>query len=199
MRPINWWPKYTTHTSASYTPANCCWNFKVKAGHIFPKFGLLNPRNDFDILSNSMLKISLSQKSGPDHSAPCGPQWFIQENTSYLIHHLSTVSGQIHGETPQFGCNFEPTLEPDPGALCGRGLLRAPTTSLLASSVPAPAPPILSFYPPAKTIRQKRIFHICANLNMDLFAQTSWQVASSISRLRFRNKTNRNHNCSLHH
>ena len=149
IRPINWWPKYTTHTSASYTPANCCWNFKVKAGHIFPKFGLLNQRNDFDILSNSMLKISLSQKSGPDHSAPCGPQWFIQENTSYLLHHFSTVSGPSHGENPTIWVKFWtypwarpwcpvwpwPPAGPDyfpPGLLCPSP--SAPYSILLSSS-----------------------------------------------------------------
>ena len=168
IRPINWWPKYTTHTSASYTPAN--WNFKVKAGHVFPKFGLLNPRK---MPTKAILTFWATTCWRYPWARPfCtmfGPQLFIQENISHLLHHFSTVSWQIHGETPQFGCNFEPTLEPDPGALCGRGLLRAPTTSLLASSVPAPAPPILSFYPPAKTIRQKRISHICENLKIDFF------------------------------
>ena len=58
------------------------------------------------------------------------PQLLTKDNCSNLLHpHYSAVLGQIQGGTPViWGEKIEHTLEADPGALCGRGLLRAPTS-----------------------------------------------------------------------
>ena len=100
MRPINCWPKYTTHTSASYTPANCCLNFKVKAFQNLVCSIQDRCQGYFDIWINNMLKISLSQTS-LHHvwSSIVHPGKYKPSFTS-LQHSFRTNS--FMGKTPQF-------------------------------------------------------------------------------------------------
>ena len=80
------------------------------------------------ILSCNMLKKPFTQTMW--HLLLKDPQLLTKDNCSNLLHpHYSAVLGQIQGGTPViWGEKIEHTLEPDPGALCGRGLLRAPTS-----------------------------------------------------------------------